>query len=431
MAEQVNYYMELELDGNLSSEELGKQLKTIIRKWRSRTTAPDQEVRHRAEKMMEMAEGAIGILTDSTKKALYDKELTEQTRKQTEILEKNKPELSPKENTQAKYNRIYENATHFKDLGDLNETMNLARQLIDINPNDWRGWEIIGRLYHNDDRQLAQNYYQKAIDIGENIPAYVYYNLGTVQKVLGKHVDAFISFQSSLDISPSYDLPLKECNELLEYINIDSILPFFESLKEKRNDPLAYETLTKAYSMKADSLVQETEGSPMFTSKEQIQEYIELMEEAKSYSDNQEIDHKIVKAKHALGKKFDKSKIPVLIFPLFMGGTFSLSDNYSLLLAVIVLTVIIYGSIRPRFEINRWKMEGKGTLYDKVVDKTNVKGSLKWTIAVWFIIIVVLAPITAYFYLGLVIYLIFTKIFPQVLPEKVFKIGNEMKKGNQ
>lgn len=70
MVEQVNYYTELELDRNLSNDELGKELKAIIRKWRNRTTAPDQDVRHRAEKMMEIAEEAKGILTDQTKKSL-------------------------------------------------------------------------------------------------------------------------------------------------------------------------------------------------------------------------------------------------------------------------------------------------------------------------------------------------------------------------
>lgn len=437
MEEQINYYTELELDRNLSSEELGKQLKAIIRKWRNRTTAPDQEVRHRAEKVMEMAEEAIGILTDPTKKATYDSELTEQKRKKIEIKEQNEPELTPRVDAQAEYNRILENANHFIKIGDSNETMNLARQLIDMNPDDWRGWEITGRVYHDNDRQLAKNYYQKAIELEKNIPAYVYYNLGVVQNVLGKQFEAFVSFQRSLDITPSYDLPLKKCNELLEYVDIDSVIPFFEKLNEKRNDPLSYETLAKAYSMKADTLVQEINGDPTFISKEQIHEYIELMEKAKSYSEKPEINQKIAKAKYALGKEFDKSKIPVLIFPLLVAlgplsyGEWSMSITLSFLLSVIALAVIVYSSIRTRFEINRWKMEGKGDLYDKAVDKTYIKGSLKWTIGIWFLLNTFLSPITTLLYLVLTVYLIFTKILPQLMPEKALESVNNGTKGNQ
>lgn len=437
MEEQINYYTELELDRNLSSEELGKQLKAIIRKWRNRTTAPDQEVRHRAEKVMEMAEEAIGILTDPTKKATYDSELTEQKRKKIEIKEQNEPELTPRVDAQAEYNRILENANHFIKIGDSNETMNLARQLIDMNPDDWRGWEITGRVYHDNDRQLAKNYYQKAIELEKNIPAYVYYNLGVVQNVLGKQFEAFVSFQRSLDITPSYDLPLKKCNELLEYVDIDSVIPFFEKLNEKRNDPLSYETLAKAYSMKADTLVQEINGDPTFISKEQIHKYIELMEKAKSYSEKPEINQKIAKAKYALGKEFDKSKIPVLIFPLLVAlgplsyGEWSMSTTLSFLLSVIALAVIVYSSIRTRFEINRWKMEGKGDLYDKAVDKTYIKGSLKWTIGIWFLLNTFLSPITTLLYLVLTVYLIFTKILPQLMPEKALESVNNGTKGNQ
>lgn len=78
MTEQVNYYMELAIDRYLSAEELDKQLKVILRKWRNRTNAPDQEIRHKAEKMMELTEEAMNILTDPDRKMVYDKKLTEQ-----------------------------------------------------------------------------------------------------------------------------------------------------------------------------------------------------------------------------------------------------------------------------------------------------------------------------------------------------------------
>lgn len=78
MIKQINYYTELEIDRNLNEKELDKQLKAVIRKWRNRTNAPNQEVKHKAEKMMEMAEEAIDILTDPTKKAAYDEGLTGQ-----------------------------------------------------------------------------------------------------------------------------------------------------------------------------------------------------------------------------------------------------------------------------------------------------------------------------------------------------------------
>lgn len=215
------------------------------------------------------------------------------------------------------------------------------------------------------------------------------------------------------------------------------MIPFFEKLNEKRNDPLSYETLAKAYSMKADTLVQEINGDPTFISKEQIHKYIELMEKAKSYSKKPEINQKIAKAKYALGKEFDKSKIPVLIFPLLVAlgplsyGEWSMSITLSFLLSVIALAVIVYSSIRTRFEINRWKMEGKGDLYDKAVDKTYIKGSLKWTIGIWFLLNTFLSPITTLLYLVLTVYLIFTKILPQLMPEKALESVNNGTKGNQ
>ncbi|GAA0494851.1 hypothetical protein [Alkalibacterium indicireducens] len=424
MVKQVNYYTELELNSDLSSEELGKQLKAIIRKWRNRTTAPDQEVRHKAEKKMEMAEEAIGILTDETKKAAYDIELIEQNKNQMNSLEHHETEQTSKRNFQEEYTRIYNKANDFIELEDFNETMNLAKELIDMNPKDWRGWEIAGRVYHNNDIELAKNYYQKAIQLEKNVPAYVYSNLGIAQKVLGETVEAFISFQNSLDIFPSFDRPLKECNNLLKYMDIDSVLPFFEQLKEKRNDVLVFETLANAYSLKADSLVQEIDHSPCFTSKEQIQKYIELIDKAKFYSEKSEMNEKITKAKHALGKEFDKSKIPVLVFPLISvlsilnSGRWSISVIFAFLISSLILAVIIDASIRPRYEINRWKFEGKGTFYDKVVDKTYVKDSLKWTMGIWFLLITVLSPITTLLYLSLAVYLVHNKFFPETIQKK-------------
>lgn len=97
MTEQVNYYMELAIDRHLSAEELDKQLKAILRKWRNRTNAPDQEIRHKAEKMMELTEEAMNILTDPDKKMVYDKKWTEQfgtpesdEKEQTELERTNK-----------------------------------------------------------------------------------------------------------------------------------------------------------------------------------------------------------------------------------------------------------------------------------------------------------------------------------------------------
>lgn len=385
---------------------------------------------------MEMAEEAIGILTVQTKKAAYDIKLVEQEKKQMNILKEHGPEPTPKQNIQAEYTRIYKKAKDYINLGDLNETMNLSKKLIDMNPNDWRGWEIAGRAYHNSDKELAQNYYQKAIQLEENVPAYVYSNLGVVQKVLGSTVEAFRNFQNSLNISPSFDRSLKECNNLLKYMDIDSVLPFFEQLKEKRNDVLVYETLAKAYSLKADRLVQEIDSYPFFTSKEQIQEYTELIEKAKSYSEKPEMNKKIAIAKHALGKEFDKSKIPVLVFPLITilsilnsGGRF-MSVSFIFLISSIVLAVIIEASIRPRYEINRWKLDGIGTLYDKLVDKTYVKNSLKWTIGIWFVLITVLSPITILLYLGIVVYLILSKFFPEMMQKKSSQIVKVRKNGD-
>lgn len=63
-------------------------------------------------------------------------------------------------------------------------------------------------------------------------------------------------------------------------------------------------------------------------------------------------------------------------------------------------------------------MEGKGSLYDKLVDKTYVKDSLGKTIVIWFLLFTVLSPIIMLLYLVVVIYLIFTEIYPQLMQKK-------------
>lgn len=288
---------------------------------------------------------------------------SEQNEKEYTALIKKAEDLNGK----IEYESTYKKALEFKESGNLNETKMLAEQLIDMNPNDWRGWEIAGRAYHDDNnKETALNYYEKAIELEKHVPAFVYCNLGIAQKVLGKHVEAYRNFQHSLEISPNFDRSLEECYKLLIYMDIDSVLPFLDSLKEIRNDKLIFKTLAKAYTLKADEIIEEIDGSPCFTSEEQIQEYIRCLKKAKSYTNLPELDEKIAEANSMLVKTLDKQKIPVVIVALFQMLTFFyVIHTFITPLTIVNFAVVVYKSYRPKFEINRLKV-GTASFYDEL-----------------------------------------------------------------
>lgn len=404
MTEKVNYYTELELDKNASSEALEQELKVIIEKWFNILNTSKQEEKTEAEYMVRITEEAIEILGNPDKKEEYDREIT-----------------TLHEDNLSEYEHIYNKAQEFKDLGKLNETMTLAKQLLEINPNDWRGWEIAGRVYHDDNKkEIALNYYEKAIELEKNIPAYVYCNLGIAQKVLGKYVEAFRNFQCSLDISYNFDRSLEECSKLLQYVDIDSVLPFLEEIKEKRNDSLAYETLANAYVLKAEGLVQEIDGVSCFTSEEQIQEYKKRLKKAASYGEIPDLDKKIAEAESMSEKTLDKQKIPVLIIGLLCMLIYLYELHiFFTPLALVILTALAYKSYRPKYEINRLKV-GTASFYDELIDKTYIKDSIAGTIFIWFVLLNILTIpyIGIVVYSILTVYIIFSSIYTGVIDKK-------------
>lgn len=324
-------------------------------------------------------------------------------------------------NDKIEYESTYKKALEFKEAGNLNETKILAKQLIDMKPNDWRGWEIAGRSYHDaNNKEFAENYYEKAIELEKHVPAYVYCNLGIAQKVLGKHVEAYRNFQRSLEISPNFDRSLEECYKLLIYMDIDSVLPFLDSLKEIRNDKLIFKTLAKAYTLKADEIIEEIDGTPCFTSEEQIQEYVGLLEKAKIYTNLPEIDEKIAEANSMLVKTIDKQKIPVLIIAFLQMLNFIYIVNmFITLLTVVNFVAIAYKAYRPKYEINRLKV-GTASFYDELVNKTYIKDRKAATIIIWYMLI----NIFVFHYIGipvysiLSIYIIVSSIYTRVIDKK-------------
>lgn len=318
------------------------------------------------------------------------------------------------------YEPLYEKSFHFFEVRDLNEALNIGKRLIEINPNDWRSWQTAGLAYCElGNIELAYNYFEKAIKLEKNVD-YLHYNMGFTQERFEMYGEAFSSYQNALNINFENDDALKNCNGLLPYMNIDSVLPFLESLKEKRQDELAYETLATAYSWKAEELVYKIDGSPCFTSKEQIEEYIRRIEKAKAYSDRPELDQKIAEANRALKRTIDKQKIPVLILPVLYLLSF-VYEVHTLFtpLSVVIFLAVVYGSFRPRYEINRLKV-GTGTIYDDLVAKSYIKGSTGWMIFTWFMITSVISPpfIGLSVYSVLSIYIIFSSMYSQALDQK-------------
>lgn len=71
----INYYLELELNSALSTEELDQALKKLSMKWRQRVNAPSLEARQEAERKVQMINEARAILLDAQKRAQYDDQL--------------------------------------------------------------------------------------------------------------------------------------------------------------------------------------------------------------------------------------------------------------------------------------------------------------------------------------------------------------------
>ncbi len=77
----INFYEELKLDQQLSSDELSAILKKERKKWATRQNAPDMNARQRAEQQLELINEAMKVLSDKKEKAKYDKELKKAMKK--------------------------------------------------------------------------------------------------------------------------------------------------------------------------------------------------------------------------------------------------------------------------------------------------------------------------------------------------------------
>lgn len=76
-----NYYEELNLDSQLSSEQLSEVLKKERKKWATRQNAPDMGARQKAEQQLELINEAMKVLCDKKEKSKYDKELKKAMKK--------------------------------------------------------------------------------------------------------------------------------------------------------------------------------------------------------------------------------------------------------------------------------------------------------------------------------------------------------------
>lgn len=347
----MNYYEELELNRGGNIEELQAELVKTQKKWLNRTNSSDLEKRTIAEKKLQVIEEAKRTFLDAETRLDYDKTLMIS-------------EIQPQQAT----------ATHQVDTEDWKNNINnlmkreqfaqaitQAKQWTEMAPHDpiaWRFFALAHKAFGNKER--AVEYYLNSLELEpENFQTYA--DLGLLYVDMGNYSNAERYFMQSLQLKPDYEVALHGAGYVNQHFgNHDVALQYMEQLAENNPSKGHDADLAEAYYLKAISIMPANDRNEyFFYEEEKIKEYIRLTEKAQSLYPTEEYTQQLKKAKKALGKSYDWTKVTLLTLPLFVAEA-------SPFLALLLFCVILYFSIRPRWIMDRRKAFGVNMTFDRI-----------------------------------------------------------------
>ena len=142
-----NYYEELSLDSNLSSDQLAELLKKERKKWVTRQNAPDLMARQKAEQQLDLINEAMKVLCDKGEKSKYDKELKKALKKgNVEQAHRDAPDYQDRQQGSA-IDVLIALADEAYNSGDSQAAINACRRALNSGINDSRIFYILGLSY--------------------------------------------------------------------------------------------------------------------------------------------------------------------------------------------------------------------------------------------------------------------------------------------
>jgi Flp pilus assembly protein TadD len=360
-----NYYDELNLDSQLSADQLSEVLKKERKKWATRQNAPDINARQKAEQQLELINEAMKVLCDKKEKSKYDKELKK-------AMKKGNVEQSQTESSGYQSNAQQDNA--------VNVLIALAQE-----------------AYNSGDSQGAINACQKALAGGVTI-SQIYYILGLSYIEIGDMTSANSVFRDGITANPEdLDLLASFTRILATVGNVASATTYLNILKDRVPDhylvscTLIEIELIKGNVSEAEKLYHEfapkhnsdsrfnTEISAAylrymnrkfekgyFDNDSQLDELIEVAQKRSTIDPtNGNEDLQFLKAKKA--KKYDMKNLKGALFlygltVLMLMSGFGDGDMQMILLALAATAISIamtYFNIKPIWKLERKQITGK------------------------------------------------------------------------
>lgn len=352
----INYYLELELDHTSNTEELQKELVKTQKKWLNRTNSSDLDKRTLAEKKLEIIEEAKQTLLDPEAKIDYDDQLFMEEEEEDSI--QDEPVIN-----ELDFNAWGSEIQSFIDEENYAQAIATGKELTELAPDEaisWRFYGIAQRIFGNE--EFSRKCFTKALEL-DPLDIFSYEELAFSYKKNKEYQRAVLHFKQVLHLDSDHEAALRELGFLQQIEDdYDAGLDYMKELVEKHPSEENKAYLAEAYFLKAQDIMPTNKRNQyFFFEEEKIHAYIELTEKAQSISPQEEYVQQLKKARKALRKTYDWSKVTLLSIPLF------LSEGSSFL-AVVLLAVILYYSIRPKWIIERRSTFGTELPFDKIAN---------------------------------------------------------------
>jgi TonB family protein len=104
--------------------------------------------------------------------------------------------------------KLYSEALNAQSAGDCGTAIQLATRVIQLFPQHWNAWNLLGWCYMDlDDLAKAESAFKRQIEVSPR-HKYAYNNLGIVYSRRREYDAAIVEFRKQLEFNPGYDWPL-------------------------------------------------------------------------------------------------------------------------------------------------------------------------------------------------------------------------------
>ena len=354
-----NYYEELNLDSQLSAEQLTELLKKERKKWATRQNAPDMNARQRAEHQLELIGEAMKVLSDKKEKSKYDKELKKAMKKGNVAQTQSEAPAYQSGNQQGNaVNVLIALAEEAYNSGDSHAAINACQKALAGGVNNGQIYYILGLSYIEiGDMNTANSVFRDGIT---NNPDDLDL-LASFTRILASvgNVSSATTYLNILkDRVPDHYLVSSTLIEL-ELIkgNASEAEKLYNELAPKHSDDIRFKNEVSAAYLRYMNRMFE---KGYFDNEAQLDELIDVANKRAAIDpDNGNEDVQFLNAKKS--KKFDWKNIKGAL--VLYGFTFLLfASGESILLAILALAVSIaasYFNIKPVWKLERKQITGK------------------------------------------------------------------------